>query len=387
MQNFAYQNPTKILFGKGQIASITAEIPAGSKVMMTYGGGSIRANGVHDQAMKALEGRAVVEFGGIEPNPEYRTLLKAVELGRKENVDVLLAVGGGSVLDGTKFIAAAIPFEGEPWDFVSKGAPIRSATPLATILTLPATGSESNPFAVISRAETSEKLAFSSEHCYPKFAVLDPETTFSLPPRQVANGIVDAFVHTTEQYLTWTHGAALQDRFAEAILLTLVDAGPKTLAEPRNYEARATFVWAATMALNGLIGQGVPQDWATHMIGHELTSLYGIDHARTLAVVLPHLLREQRKGKGAKLAQFAERVWGIREGSEAEKAEAGIRRMEEFFESLGLPVKLKAYAEARAETPSLVAGRLKSRGFTGLGERQEVTPAVVERALSRSLAA
>lgn len=386
MLNFNYQNPTRILFGKGQIAGISDHIPNGAKVLLTYGGGSIHRNGVYEQTVKALAGHGVVEFGGIEPNPEYKTLMKAVEFGRKEKVDLLLAVGGGSVIDGTKFIGAAIPFVGEPWDILSSHSPVKSAVPLAAILTLPATGSESNCFAVISRAETSQKLAFSSPLSYPVFAVLDPETTFSLPPRQVANGVVDAFVHTVEQYLTFPVNAPLQDRFAEGILQTLIEVGPQTLARPTDYDLRASFVWAATMALNGLIGQGVPQDWSTHMIGHELTALFGIDHARTLATVLPSMLRVQSQQKGDKLVQFAERVWGVREGSREQKIEAGIVATEKFFESLGVPTHLKAYDRARADTPSTVAHRLAVNGMTKLGERQDVTPATVEKVLALSLA-
>jgi len=387
MFNFEYQNPTKILFGKGQIAAIAKEIPAGAKVMITYGGGSIKANGVYEQTLKALEGHAVVEFGGIEPNPEYKTLMGAVELARREKVDLLLAVGGGSVLDGTKFIAAAVPFEGEPWDIMNKGAKVKSAVALASILTLPATGSESNTFAVVSRRETGEKLAFSSVLVFPKFAVLDPETTMSLPPRQVANGVVDAFMHTLEQYLTFPVQAELSDRFAEAILQTLVAGGPKTLADPKDYEARASFVWSATLALNGLIACGVPQDWATHMIGHELTALYGIDHARTLAVVAPHLYRVQAEQKRAKLLQFGERVWGIREGSEDARVEAAIQKTEAFFESLGVPTRLSKYEGIAADTPQVVAAKLESRGSTKLGERQDIEPSVLAEILSRSLAA
>jgi len=386
MLNFTFQNPTKMLFGRGQIANIAAEIPAGTKILLTYGGGSIHRNGVYDQTMKALAGREVIEFGGIEPNPEYKTLMRAVELGRAEKVDLLLAVGGGSVADGTKFIGAAIPFAGEPWDILDKSAPVTAAVPLAVILTLPATGSESNSFAVISRAETGQKLAFSSPFGYPRFAVLDPQTTFSLPPRQVANGIVDAFVHTLEQYLTYPVNAQLQDRFAESILQTLIEVGPRTLAAPSDYDLRATFVWCATMALNGLIGVGVPQDWATHMIGHELTALYGIDHARTLAAVMPHLLRVQAEQKGEKLEQYAARVWGVREGSRERRIEAGIQATERFFESLDVPTRLKTYERVQPETPATVAGRLKSHGMARLGERQDVTPERVEQILSLSLA-
>lgn len=386
MQNFNYRNPTRILFGKGQIANIPAEIPAGAKVMLTYGGGSIRRNGVYEQIRKALAGYPSVEFGGIEPNPEYKTLLQAVELGRREKVDFLLAAGGGSVVDGTKLIAAAIPFAGDAWDILAKQAPVKSTIPLGVVLTLPATGSESNPTAVVSRAETGQKLVFSTPLNFPVFAVLDPQTTFSLPPRQVANGIVDAFVHTTEQYLTFPAEARLQDRFAESILQTLIEVGPQTLAKPTDYDLRADFVWAATMALNGLIGQGVPQDWATHMIGHELTALYGIDHARTLAAVLPSMLRVQSRQKAGKLVQFAERVWGIREGTREQKIAGGIAATEKFFESLGVPVRLTAYEAVRPDTPSAIARQLVHNGLTQLGERHDVTPATVEKVLALSLA-
>lgn len=387
MFNFEYQNPTKILFGKGQIQSIAKQVPAGSKVMLTYGGGSILANGVHAQVLAALSACTVIEFGGIEPNPEYATLMRAVEIARAENVDLLLAVGGGSVLDGTKFIAAAIPFSGDPWDILANGAKVKSATPLASVLTLPATGSESNSFAVVSRRELDLKLAFSSSKVFPKFAVLDPETTFSLPPRQVANGVVDAFVHTMEQYMTFPVNAELNDRFAESILQTLVEVGPKTLANPTDYNARATMVWSATLALNGLIGCGVPQDWATHMIGHELTALYGIDHARTLAAVLPHLLRVQAAQKREKLLQFADRVWGVREGSEDERIEAGIAKMESFFETMGLPTRLARYDNVQPDTPTKVAARLEGRGVVKLGERGDIAPKTVADILTRSLAA
>jgi NADP-dependent alcohol dehydrogenase len=287
MKNFEFQNPVKILFGKGQIAGITKEIPADAKILITYGGGSIKTNGVYEQVQQALAGRTVYEFGGIEPNPQLETLMRAVEMARTEKIDFLLAVGGGSVLDGTKFVAAAIPFEGDPWDILSKQAPIHSALPLGAVMTLPATGSEMNTFFVITKAATQEKLAAASPNVYPRFSVLDPTTTFSLPARQIGNGIVDAFTHTMEQYLTFPANAPLQDRMAEGILKTLMEEGPKTLANPSDYEARANVMWCATMALNGLIGVGVPQDWSTHEIGHELTALYGLDHAQTLAVVLP----------------------------------------------------------------------------------------------------
>ena len=381
MQNFEYQNPVKILFGKGQIAAIGKEIPAEARILLTYGGGSIKQNGVYDQVRAALAGRKVEEFGGIEPNPRYETLMRAVEKVRAGNIDFLLAVGGGSTLDGTKFIAVAAPFAGEPWDIVSKGAPVKSGIPLGCVLTLPATGSEMNSFSVVTKWATREKLAFGNPLMYPRFSVLDPETTFSLPARQVSNGIVDAFVHTLEQYMTYPVNSPLQDRMAEAILVTLIEEGPKTLAQPRDYEARANFMWAATMALNGLIAVGVPQDWATHMIGHEITALHGLDHAQTLAIVSPSLLTVKSDTKREKLLQFAERVRGIREGTAEARIAAGIERMRRFFEQVGVPTRLSAYGVG-PETAAVVAGRLQKRGWTALGERKDITPAVVERILT-----
>lgn len=382
MQNFQFYNPTKILFGKGQIAAIAREIPAGARVLITYGGGSIRQNGVYEQVVAALAHHQTGEFGGIEPNPRYETCLRAVEKIRDEKYDFLLAVGGGSVLDGAKFIAAAVRFEGDPWDILAKHAPVSSALPLGAVLTLPATGSESNPFAVISRESTREKLAFSSEHVFPRFAVLDPETTFSLPPRQVANGIVDAFAHTLEQYLTYPANAPLQDRFAESILLTLIEEGPKTLANPRDYDARANLMWAATMALNGLIGCGVPQDWTTHMIGHEITALCGLDHGRTLAIVFPGTMQERRAAKREKLLQYAARVWGITSGPEEERIDAAIAKTRAFFESLGVPARLSAYGIGR-DIIDAIERRFAERGWTQLGERQDIGPREAAAILSR----
>lgn len=381
MQNFEYQNPVKILFGRGQIANIAAEIPAGARILMTYGGGSIKRNGVYDQVRKALAGREVREFGGIEPNPAYETLMRAVEKIRAEKLDFLLAVGGGSVIDGSKFIAAAAPFAGDAWDIVAKGAPVTSAVPLGAVLTLPATGSEMNAMAVISRRGSGDKLPFGSPHVYPRFSVLDPETTFSLPPRQIANGVVDAFAHVLEQYMTFPAGGPLQDRMAEGILLTLIEEGPKTLANPTDYDARANMMWCATLALNGLIGCGVPGDWNTHMIGHEITALYGLDHAQTLAVVYPGTLAARREAKREKLLQYAARVWGIAEGAPDERIDAAIARTREFFESLGVRTRLSDYG-VTAEAVKAVAGRFAARGWTAEGERRDIGPREVEEILA-----
>jgi NADP-dependent alcohol dehydrogenase len=381
--NFSFYNPTRILFGEGQIASISRLIPSGAKVLVTYGGGSIKKNGVYDQVISSLKDFQWLEFGGIEPNPHYETLMRAVHVVKREGVDFLLAVGGGSVVDGTKFIAAAARFDGsEAWSILAQHAEVKSAVPLGAVLTLPATGSESNTFAVITREATQEKLGFGSEHCYPQFAVLDPQTTFSLPPRQVANGIVDAFVHTVEQYMTYPADAPLQDRIAEGILQTLIEVGPKTLASPGDYAARASQVWSATLALNGLIGCGVPQDWATHMIGHEITAEYGLDHAQTLAVVLPGVWRRCREDKRAKLLQYANRIWGLVEGAEDERIDAAIASTEAFFESLGVRTSLSAYGVSHPEqAPQKIAARLAAHGMNKLGEHGWITPAIVAEIL------
>jgi NADP-dependent alcohol dehydrogenase len=384
MFNFTFHNPVKIVFGRGQIAALDHEVPKGARVLMLFGGGSIFKNGVHAQVVAALKGRPLVEFGGIGPNPEYETLLRAVALGRKEEVDFLLAVGGGSVLDGAKLVALAIPYEGDPWDLVARKRRPKAALPLGCVLTLPATGSEMNPYAVISRAATGEKLSFGSDRVFPRFSILDPETTFSLPPRQIANGVVDAFVHTTEQYLTFPADAPLQDRFAEGLLRTLIEEGPKTLADPTAYEPRANVMWCATMALNGLLGCGVPQDWATHAIGHELTALKGLDHAQTLALVLPHLLRVQKEAKAAKLLQFAERVWEVNSGTEPERIEAGIQRTADFFERMGNPTRLGTYGLG-SDLVEAVTARLAARGALPLGEGEGLGESQVIRILKDAL--
>jgi NADP-dependent alcohol dehydrogenase len=379
MQNFTFCNPTKIIFGKGRIRELAKEIPAGQRVLVTYGGGSAVANGTLGEVRAALGHAVVTEFGGIEPNPSFETLMGAVKLARETGAEFLLAVGGGSVMDGTKFIAAAVPFTGEDaWDLVIRKAPVKEALPFGTVLTMPATGSEMNSGAVITRRSTGTKLPFGSPLLFPRFSVLDPVKTFSLPPRQIGNGVVDAFVHTMEQYLTYPSDAPMQDEFSEGLLRTLIRVGPVTLAEPENYEARAAFVWAATLALNGLIGAGVPQDWATHMIGHELTAKFGLDHAQSLAVVLPAMLEERFGAKEAKLRQYGERVWGDPD------PRAAIGRTRAFFESLGVKTRLADYGIGADAIPGLVAA-LESHGMTALGEKRDVTPDVSRRVLERAL--
>lgn len=383
MDNFTFHNPVRLIFGQGQIAQIAKEIPAGARVLFAFGGGSIKTNGVHAQVVAALQAAGLfwLEFSGIEPNPRYETLMQAVHLARAEKLDFVLAVGGGSVADGCKFIAAAIPFDGEPWDILSKRARITTATPLGIVLTLPATGSEMNCFAVVSRDETQEKLSFGSPAVWPTFSVLDPESTYTLPPRQIGNGIVDAFVHVVEQYLTYPAQAPLTDRMAEAILSTLVEIAPAAMSNPPDYQARANLMWCAAMALNGLVGAGVPQDWSTHMIGHELTAIAGIDHARTLAAVWPGVMAVKFEAKKAKLAQYAERVWNVREGSVDDKARAAIAHTRAFFDSVGVPSGLAAY-DLPADIADQVAARLDARNQAPLGEHKDIDSATVKRVLA-----
>ncbi|WP_374978756.1 iron-containing alcohol dehydrogenase [Pseudomonas solani] len=382
MRNFTFYNPTRIHFGEGQIDKLAREIPAGSRVMVTHGGGSIFQNGVWQQVEQALAGYALTRFAGIEANPQFDTLVKATELARREGCDFILAVGGGSVIDGSKFIAAALCHDGDPLDLLT-GTRAKAAVPMGCVLTLAATGSESNPHGVVTHVTRQEKLPFSSPLLYPRFAILDPRTTFSLPARQIGNGVVDAFVHTLEQYLTYPADAPLQDRQAEGLLLTLIEEGPKALANPEDYAVRANLMWCATQALNGLLGCGVPQDWATHMIGHELTALYHLDHAQTLAVVLPALLAERREPKRAKLAQYAERVWGLT-GDEDTRIDGAIAATRDFFEAMGVPTRLADHGLDAEAIPQVLA-QLERHGMTALSERRDLDLEASERILLRAL--
>lgn len=390
MQNFDYQNPTRILFGQGSIAKLAKAVPASARVLLLYGGGSVLKNGTLDEVKAALATAGighVSEFSGIEPNPTFETLMRAVQQVKAEQIDFLLAVGGGSVIDGTKFVAAAaaLPEGEDPWNILlTGGRVVKSALPFGSVLTLPATGSEMNNGGVITRAATHDKLPFSSRCTYPQFSVLDPTKTFTLPKRQVANGVVDAFVHITEQYLTYPANARVQDRFAEGLLRTLVEIGQDAVNKPEDYDTRANLMWTATLALNGLIGAGVPQDWATHMIGHELTALHGIDHARTLALVMPALLQVRREEKRAKLLQYAERVWDIRDGSENARIDQAIERTRAFFESLDVPTRLSAYQLDAAAIDPLVA-QLEKHGMVKLGEKQDISLDVSRRILETAL--
>lgn len=385
MNNFSYSNTTKIHFGRSQIVKLKEEIPEDARVLITYGGGSIKNNGVFAQVQSALKGITFFEFGGIEPNPHYETLMKAVDIVKKENLDFILAIGGGSVIDGSKFIAAAAHYSNDPWEIVqSYGVKVASALPLGCVLTLAATGSEMNSTAVVTKAATQDKLFFSSKYIQPRFSILDPETTFSLPARQIGNGVVDSFVHVVEQYVTYPVNAKVQDRFAEGLLLNLVEDGPKALTDLTNYDVRANLMWTATMALNGLIATGVPADWASHLIGQEITGLYGLDHAQTLAVVLPAVWTYKKTHKKAKLVQYAERIWNLHDGDDDSRIMQAIENTRQFFESMGVPTRLSAYGLDDTIIPAVVE-KLEQHGHVKLGESADITPDDVKLILKLAL--
>ena len=385
MLNFKFHNPTRIVFGDGAVADLATLVPPAARVLILMGGASAERSGTLAEVKAALGQRHVAEFRGIEPNPTFETLMRAVEMVRAERLDFLLAVGGGSVIDGTKFVAAAVPYEGDPWRILeTSGRVVKRALPFGTVLTLPATGSEMNSAAVITRAASKDKLPFFSPLAFPMFSILDPTKTYTLPARQVANGIVDAFVHIIEQYLTYPAQALVQDRFAEGLLQTLVEIGPQAMERPDDYDIRANLMWVATLALNGLIGAGVPQDWTTHKIGHELTALYGLDHARTLAVVLPSLLDLRRDAKRAKLLQYGARVFGITEGSEEDRIDAAISRTRAFFASLGVETSLAAHGIGR-EAIADILRQLETHGLTALGERRDIDLATSRAILENAL--
>ncbi|WP_394495353.1 iron-containing alcohol dehydrogenase [Shewanella sp. ENK2] len=385
MLNFSFQNNTKILFGENQISAISQEIPADAKVLMVYGGGSIKSNGVYQQVTEALKDHTWFEFSGVEPNPQYDTLMKAQAIIEAENIDYLLAVGGGSVVDGVKFIAAAAKFEGQdPWDIVAKGASVKQALPIGAVLTLPATGSESNGGSVITR--DGNKLPFGSPLVRPLFAVLDPSVTLSLSDRQISNGVIDAYIHIMEQYLTYSVNGKVQDRFSEGLLQTLIEEGPKALAADtkQDLEVRANIMWSATMALNGLIGAGVPQDWSTHMIGHELTASHGIDHARTLSIVLPAVMKVRRVQKHDKLVQYAERVFGITTGTDEQKIDQAILATEAFFKRMQVPIRL-GDIDLGTEQVDVMVNALEKHGMTKLGEHGDIDLTVSREILTTAL--
>ncbi len=376
MNNFELYNPVNYVFGKGQTEKLATLVPKNAKVLLAYGGGSIFKNGVYDQVKAALQGFEIVEFGGIEPNPRFETLMKAVQIIREQKITFILAVGGGSVIDGVKFISGAVNFEGDEIEILKKRilfTDITKVIPFGTVLTLPATGSEMNSGAVVTVEATQEKLTLGGSALFPKFSIVDPTVIVSLPKRQLQNGVVDAFTHVLEQYLTYKHDAMLQDRLAESILQTLIEVGPSVVENPNDYKLASNFVWSATMALNGLIQKGVPSDWATHMIGHELTALYEIDHARTLAIIGPNLYRVLFETKKEKLAQYGQRVWNISGNSIDEIAHQAIDKTVEFFHTMGMKTKLSENTENYKETADFIVNRFQERGWLALGEKQNVT--------------
>ncbi len=375
MLNFELYNPTKLIFGKGQIEKLATLVPANAKILLAYGGGSIFKNGIHEQVRKSLEGFEVIEFGGIEANPRFETLMKAVEIIREQNIDFILAVGGGSVIDGVKFISAAVLFEGDPIDILKERIlfkDLSKVVPFGTVLTLPATGTEMNSGAVITIDATQEKLDFGGSAMFPKFSICDPTVIISLPKRQLQNGIIDAYVHVIEQYLTYPHDGYLQDRIAESILQTLIQIGPDVVENPSDYALASNLMWSCTMALNGLIQKGVPSDWATHMIGHELTALYGIDHARSLAIIGPNLYRVLFETKKEKLAQYGKRIFNLT-GTDEEIAKEAINKTVEFYHKMGMKTKLSECTEDYAKTADFIVNRFEKRGWIALGERQNIT--------------
>ena len=376
MLNFELYNPVNYTFGKGQIAKLTELVPSNTKILLAYGGGSIFKNGVYDQVKAALPNHDIVEFGGIEPNPRFETLMKAVEIIRAKKIGFILAVGGGSVIDGVKFISAAVNFEGDEAEILKKRILFKDVSkviPFGTVLTLPATGSEMNSGAVVTIEATQEKLTLGGSALFPVFSIVDPTVITSLPKRQLQNGVVDAFTHVMEQYLTYTHDALLQDRISESILQTLIEIGPDVVENPSDYKLASNFVWSATMALNGLIQKGVPSDWATHMIGHELTALYEIDHARTLAIIGPNLYRVMFDTKKDKLAQYGQRVWNIQGNSTEEIAEKAIEKTVEFFHKMGMKTKISENAENIEKTADFIVNRFEERGWKAMGEKQNIT--------------
>lgn len=383
MQNFDFYNPTHIVFGQDRLADLDKLIPQGARVLVLYGGGSVKRYGTLDKVLAELGDRTVVEFGGIEPNPQYETLMRATEVVRAESIDFLLAVGGGSVMDGTKFVALAAKVDSDAQNLLIGGArKATEAVPMGCVATLPATGSEMNAAGVITYND--QKYPFMSQLVYPKFSFLDPDMTLSLPKEQIANGVADAFVHVVEQYLTYPVDAKIQDRFAEGVFLTLIEDGPVTYADNDNMDARKNFIWSATSALNGVVGCGVPQDWSTHMIGHELTAMFGIAHGRTLAIILPYLLRERKEQKREKLLQFAERVWGLSDGTDDEKIDQAIDKTEAFFNSLDIVTKLSHYGIKESDI-DVIVGNMEKMRLTALSERRDLGLDSVRRILEAAL--
>jgi len=376
--NFEFQNPTQLIFGKGTIAQLAQKLPKNEKILVTYGGGSVKQNGVYEQVCQALKGFNYVEFWGIEPNPTVETLRKAIALGKQEKITYILAVGGGSVIDGTKLISSAIPYDGDAWELVLRPSKIGKMIPFASVLTLPATGSEMNCGAVISNVEKQEKYAFYSSH--PQFSILDPTVTFTLPEFQIACGIADTFIHVLEQYLTVSGESPLMDRWSESIMQTLIELAPKIKADKKDYDAMSEFMICATMALNGFTAMGVTEDWATHLIGHEITALHGITHGQTLAIVILGTMKVMREQKKAKILQFGARVFNVSEETDEQRIDKTIEACEQFFRSIGLATRLHELNIGK-ETIATIKERFLQRG-TRLGEYGNIDGYVTEQILN-----
>jgi len=375
---FSYVNPTQIEFGQGKIKEISQLVSKDDKVLFLYGGGSIKKNGVYDQVKDALKGHTWFEFGGVEANPKKETLDKAIAYGRENKVNFILAVGGGSVVDGAKYVANAFFYDGDGWDLLEGKFTPTKALKIGVVLTLAATGSESNNGSVVTKAETKEKRFFHSPFSYPQFSILDPDVLKSLSDRQLVNGVVDAFVHTCEQYITQPHGALAQDYYSEGILRGLLKLANDF--DKRDDLWYANLMWLANQALNGVIGLGVPQDWATHFIGHELTGLYGIDHARTLAIIQPNLLTVLVDEKRDKLLQMGENVFKVNTNNPLDIVE----KIRALYSSLNIDLKISSYTDD-TEITNKVTALLEKHGFTHFGDRETVDKTVVEKILEKSI--
>jgi len=386
MENFDFYNPTKIIFGKNRLGELDSLVPKDAKVLILYGGGSVKKYGTLKKVSDSLKNREIIEFGGIEPNPKYETLIKAVDIVKNENIDFLLAVGGGSVIDGVKFINLAANYQGNsPSDLLSDSsaqAKVITSLPMGTIITLPATGSEMNSGGVITYQHG--KHVIMNPVLFPQFSMIDPTLTYTLPAIQVANGVVDTFIHVVEQYVTYPNEGRFQDRTAEGILLTLIEIGKQTINNPTDYDARANLSWCSTMALNGLIGSGVPTDWSTHMIGHELTAMFGIDHGQTLAIILPSLWEIRKDKKRDKLIQYAERVWNINDVDDNAKIEMAIAKTRDFFESLGIKTHMSDYGITSDKIDNIIEA-LEAHGLTALSETKDLTPEISRKILENAM--
>ncbi|MDF1508435.1 iron-containing alcohol dehydrogenase [Robertmurraya sp. DFI.2.37] len=348
MQNFTYWNPTKLIFGQGQLVQLKEEVPKyGRKVLLVYGGGSIKKSGLYTQVINLLQEikADIFELSGVEPNPRISTVRKGVDVCKSEGIDFILAVGGGSVIDCTKAIAAGAKYNGDPWELVTKKAVAHEALPFGTVLTLAATGSEMNSGSVITNWETKEKYGWGSAVTFPVFSILDPVHTYTVPKEQTIYGIVDMMSHVFEHYFHLQENTLLQDRMCESLLITVMETAPQLLADLENYDLRATILYNGTMALNGMLSMGYQGDWATHNIEHAVSAVYDIPHGGGLAILFPNWMKHNLKVKPERFKQLAVRVFGVDpEGKSAEEAGLeGIEKLRQFWNSIGAPSRLADY--------------------------------------------